>query len=153
MGSILCYEGREGNVMMKPFICTDGCSSYIFITSPTCLLSVWLTFKHFHSHSGVTSFPFQPESCCLNNFSKLSFTQSLAKYKVFTRKLPLRILLFFLKKNKHLNYFFDFLTSSTNYAEERSRRKDNQLTGILKVSVSMDSCEPRRTLLAGKLMG
>lgn len=28
-----------------------------------------------------------------------------------------------------------------------------QLTGILKVSVSMDSCEPRRMLLAGKLMG
>lgn len=82
--------------MMKPSISTDSHSSYITITSRilSALCLARLTFKHFHSHSGVASFSFKPECCCFNNFSKLSFTQSLAKYKVFTRKLPLRILLF-----------------------------------------------------------
>lgn len=35
----------------------------------------------------------------------------------------------------------------------RKKEEEKPLTGILKVSVSMDSCEPRRMLLAGKLMG
>lgn len=107
-----------------------------------------LTFKHFHSHSGVTSFSFESECCCLNHFSKLSFTQCLAKNKVFTRKLPFWILLFFVFLKT--NHVFDFLSGSTEMA--RKKEEEKPLTGILKVSVSMDSCEPRR-MLAGKLMG
>lgn len=103
------------------------------------------TFKHFHSHSGVTSFSFQPERRRLDNFSELAFTQSLAKYKVFTRKLPLWILL--LNKDKQKQDDLCDFKAGTLTSEEK------QPTGILKVSVSMDSCEPRRTLLAGKLMG
>lgn len=83
--------------MMKPFIAED--SSYI-TSSALCLAC--LTFKHFHSHSGVTRFSFQPERCGLHNFSKLPLTQSLAKYKVFTRKLPLWILLL----EKHMSFFW-----------------------------------------------
>lgn len=93
---------------MKPFIAED--SSYI--TGPAVRLAC-LTFKHFHSHCGVTRFSFQPERCGLNNFSKLPFTQSLAKYKVFTRKLPLRILLL----EKHMSIFLAFLLGSNNCAD------------------------------------
>lgn len=81
--------------MMKPLTSSDIHSSYITSTSlglsGLCLGT--FTFKHFHSHSGVSSFSFQPECCCLDNFPKLSFSQRLAKHKVFTRKLPLWILL------------------------------------------------------------
>lgn len=51
------------------------------------------TFKHFHSDSGVTGLSFQSERRRFDHFPKLAFTQCLAKYEIFTRKLPLRILL------------------------------------------------------------
>lgn len=129
---------RASSVLKPMSLCACVCVSALRLA--------FLTFQHFHSHSGVSGLPFQSECRRLNNFSKLPFAQSFAEYEVFTRKFPLRVLLL---NRTQTTILFRFPV----WFNRQRRPGEEQLTGILKVSVSMDSCEPRRTLLVGKLMG
>lgn len=52
-----------------------------------------LTFQHFHSHCGVSSFALQSEGCCFHHLPKLSFPKRLTQHQILTWELPFWILL------------------------------------------------------------
>ena len=49
-------------------------SAILLLPSLSALCLLLLTFKHFHSHCGVTSLSFETESSRLDNFPKLPFS-------------------------------------------------------------------------------
>lgn len=78
----------------------------------------FLTFQHFHSHSGVSGLPFQSECRRFNNLSKLPFAQSFAEHKVFTWEFPLRVLLLKKYKKTQTTILFRFLYGSMDNADQ-----------------------------------